>query len=154
MKYILFFCIVFLFSNCGNETKPIEPHIEVLRIYSNYLDRETDSLAKRAIIYGDIYAYHKLTSYYYFHMNKSKDLYYYAYQMATKHHHGKAYFDLYHILTLKEKNIKLDSCTYNMAMFYLLKAHENGGSVENYLIAEFGKSKIPNSNSYRKKFCY
>jgi hypothetical protein len=139
---------------CENRTKPIEPQIEIVEIYSNNLEYKTDSLAKRAIIYGDQNAYHMLTSYYYFHMNKSKDLYFYAYQMATIHHHGKAYFDLYHILTLKEKNVKLDSCTYYMALFYLLKAHENGGSVENYLIAKFGNNKIPSSKSYRKKFCY
>lgn len=154
MKNILFFCNILLFSTCVNNDKPIQPQIQVVRIYSNYLDRETDSLAKKAIINGDINAYNKLTSYYYFHMNKSKELYFYAYQMATKHHLGKAYFDLYHILTLKEKNIKIDSCTYNMALFYLLKAHENGENVKNTLNAKFGKNKIPSSDSYRKKFCY
>lgn len=151
MKNILFFCNILFFSTCVNNDKSIQP--QVVRIYSNYLDRETDSLAKKAIINGDIYAYNKLTSYYYFHMNKSKDLYFYAYQMATKHHYGKAYMDLFNILTLKEKNIKTDSCTYNMAIFYLLKAHENGLSMKDLLIAKFGK-KIPSSNSYRKKFCY
>ena len=138
----------------NNNTKTILPQIQIVEIYSNKLEHKTDSLAKKAILEGDIFAYNRLTNNYYFRMNKSKDLYFYAYQMATIHHYGKAYFDLYHILTLKEKNIKLDSCTYNMALFYLLKAYENGANVENTLIAKFGKNKIPSSNNFRKKFCY
>ncbi|MFA9212437.1 MAG: hypothetical protein ACEQSR_01135 [Candidatus Methylacidiphilales bacterium] len=154
MKNIFLYSNILLLSACVNNDKPTQPQIEVVRIYSNYLDRETDSLAKKAIIYGDTNAYWKLKGYYYFQMNKTNEFYFYAYQMATLYHYKEAYFDLYHIFSLRNKKIKFDSCNYNMAMFYLLKAHENGGSVENYLKAEFRQNKIPSSKSYRKKFCY
>jgi hypothetical protein len=76
--------------------------------------------------------------------------------MATKYHYSKAYFDLYFILSIKKKNIKLlDSCSYNMAMFYLLKAYEKGSwNAENAVRIKFEGNKIPNSKMFRDKFCY
>jgi hypothetical protein len=50
---------------------------------------------------------------------------------------------------------KLDICTYNMAMFYLLLAYENNYEQSKYFVEQiFGNNKIPHSETYKKKFCY
>jgi hypothetical protein len=112
-------------------------------------------LKTKALNYGDTSAYYQLSGYYFFHIDKPEELYVTSYEMATKYHYGAAYFDLFYILYLNKGNRVLDSCTKQMAIFYLLLAYEKNDEQSKTFVKElFGDKDVPNSSSYRNLFCY
>jgi len=127
-------------------------------LYESYNSKQIykiDSLKNRALKLGDTSAYYQISGYYIFNINEPNELFYISYKMATKYHYSKAYFDLFYILYINKNKEKLDICTYNMAMFYLLLAYENNYEQSKYFVEQiFGNNKIPHSETYKKKFCY
>jgi hypothetical protein len=157
MKYLILILFSLLFSRCNNpENRTETPKVQLVEVYVNPLEKRIDSLMKKSLIYGDTNAYYELSGIYYFRLNKSKELFFYAYQMATTHHYNKAYFDIYHILNLRNKKMKsMDSCSKKMSMFYLLLAYEKGSwNAESAVKNIFKNNKIPRSEIYRDKYCF
>lgn len=114
-----------------------------------------DSLKNRALKFGDTSAYYKLSGYYLFNIGKPENLFMVSYQMATKYHYNQAYFDLFNVLYLNKGRKVLDTCSNNMAKFYLLLAYENGCDQSKHFVNEiFGNKNVPHSDSYKKTFCY
>lgn len=129
---------------------------EVLFLSNNSkINKAIDSLKTKALKFGDTSAYYQLSGYYLFNLDNPDGLFMTSYEMATKYHYSKAYFDLFYILYINNTKKKLDSCTNNMAMFYLLLAHEKNNENSRYFVDEIFKGKnIPNSRSYQMRFCY
>ncbi len=163
--------MLLILSSCSeikknsNETKNISDFylrkidsLETIILYNEVnLERyyKIDSLKNRALKFGDTSAYYKLSGFYLFNIDKPENLFMISYQMATKYHYSKAYFDIFFILYSNKGRKVLDTCSYNMAMFYLLLAYENEYYESMHFVKEiFGNNNIPNSSSYKKTFCY
>lgn len=163
--------LLLIISSCteikknSNETKNISDFylrkidsLETIIFYNEVnLERyySIDSLKNRALKFGDTSAYYQLSGYYLFKIDKPENLYIISYKMATKYHCREAYFDLFYILYSNKGRRVLDTCSYNMAMFYLLLSYENGYYESMHFVKEiFGNKNIPLSDSYKKTFCY
>jgi hypothetical protein len=144
-------------NNSGAYNRIIDS-IETFNLYKSDFSKnikKINDLKTKALKLGDTSAYYQLSGYYLFNLDDPDGLFMISYEMATKYHYSKAYFDLFYILHINNKKKILDDCTNNMAMFYLLLAYEKNNENSQYFVGEIFKGKnIPSSESYKKAFCY
>lgn len=108
-----------------------------------------DSLAKRALDFGDTVAYERLYEIYYA-AGLAREFYYYSFMMADQHNYGKASFQTSAIMGAKKRKGIHDT----LSTYYLLKSYEqNYKRAKQGIEYEFGNSKIPSSAAYLKTLC-
>lgn len=136
--FILIIVSVFVFMSCDMKSTKTNSN-EVVRSMNQPTVSESE--LKNAVLYkGDKSAYDELSISYLDHSFQEEFLFY-ALIMANKYDYPQAYFDVYFYLTqaFSSDVNKMDESSANLAIEYLLRAHEKDitrqkTSLKNFLL--------------------
>lgn len=142
--FILIIVSVLVFMSCDMKSNKTNSN-EVVRSMNQPTVSESE--LKKAVLYdGDKSAYDELSISYLDHSFQEEFLFY-AIIMANKYDYPQAYFDVYFYLTqtFSSDINNMDESSANLAIEYLLRAHEKGHHQAKDIVEEFSITSSENS---------